>query len=206
MSLPSYNLQLFDLITGILLGVVAVPVALVFVILNRGIQRIVAPLNSKPVIRSTLGGLLLGLLAVAIPTTIGLGTTQMSVVTQQAATIGIVLLLIFAFAKIIALSGALNFGFIGGPIFPLLFVGSCIGSVVHLIFPQIPLALALGCMIVAVPAAVVPIPLALAAIGIIVVGVPFIDALPIFLSALVAFAITHGLAGGNNKKKTDKTV
>jgi H+/Cl- antiporter ClcA len=205
LSLPSYNLQLFDLITGILLGVVAVPVALVFVILNRGIQRMVAPLNSKPVIRSTLGGLLLGLLAVAIPTTIGLGTTQMSVVTQQAATIGIVLLLVFALAKIIALSGALNFGFIGGPIFPLLFVGSCIGSVVHLIFPQIPLALALGCMIVAVPAAVVPIPLALAAIGIIVVGVPFVDALPLFLSALVAFSITHGLGGGT-KKEPDKTA
>jgi H+/Cl- antiporter ClcA len=200
LSLPSYNLHLFDLITGILLGVVAIPVALVFVILNRGIQRLVTPLNGKPVIRSVLGGFLLGLLAVAIPTTIGLGTTQMSVVTQQAATIGIVLLLVFAMAKIIALSGALNFGFIGGPIFPLLFVGSCIGSIIHLIFPQIPLALALGCMIVAVPAAIVPIPLALAVIGIIVVGVPFIDALPIFLSALVAFSITHGLVGGNKKE------
>ena len=165
----------------------------------------VAPLNSKLVIRSTLGGFLLGLLAVAIPTTIGLGTTQMSVVSQQAATIGILLLLVFALAKIIALSGALNFGFIGGPIFPLLFVGSCIGSIIHLIFPQIPLALALGCMIVAVPAAIVPIPLALAAIGIIVVGVPFTDALPIILSALVAFSITHGLAG-NNKKETEKPV
>ncbi len=187
------------------MGVVAVPVALIFVIVNRGIQRVVAPLNGKPVIRSTLGGFLLGLLAVAIPTTIGLGTTQMSVVTQQAATIGILLLLVFALAKIIALSGALNFGFIGGPIFPLLFIGSCIGSIVHLIFPQIPLALALGCMIVAVPAAIVPIPLALAAIGIIIVGVPFTDALPIFLSALVAFSITHGLAGGN-KKETEKPV
>ena len=205
LSLPSYNIQIVDLFTGILLGVVAVPVALIFVIVNRGIQRVVAPLNGKPVIRSTLGGLLLGLLAVAIPTTIGLGTTQMSVVTQQAATIGILLLLIFALAKIIALSGALNFGFIGGPIFPLLFIGSCIGSIVHLIFPQIPLALALGCMIVAVPAAIVPIPLALAAIGIIIVGVPFTDALPIFLSALVAFSITHGLAGGN-KKETEKPV
>ncbi len=60
-------------------------------------------------------------------------------------------------------------------------------------------------MIVAVPAAVVPIPLALAAIGIIVVGVPFVDALPLFLSALVAFSITHGLGGGN-KKEPDKTA
>jgi len=206
LSLPSYNIQIVDLFTGILLGVVAVPVALIFVIVNRGIQRVVAPLNGKPVIRSTLGGFLLGLLAVAIPTTIGLGTTQMSVVTQQAATIGILLLLVFALAKIIALSGALNFGFIGGPIFPLLFIGSCIGSIVHLIFPQIPLALALGCMIVAVPAAIVPIPLALAAIGIIIVGVPFTDALPIFLSALVAFSITHGLAGGNKKRNRKTSI
>jgi len=205
LSLPAYHLQLWDIFIGIFLGLIAVPVAIVFVVINRGMKRIVSPLDSKPVIRSTIGGLLLGLLAVAIPTTIGLGTTQMSVVTQQAATIGILLLLVFALAKIIALSGALNFGFIGGPIFPLLFIGSCIGSIVHLIFPQIPLALALGCMIVAVPAAIVPIPLALAAIGIIIVGVPFTDALPIFLSALVAFSITHGLAGGN-KKETEKPV
>lgn len=207
LSLPTYHLEIWHLGVGIVLGLVAVPVAIIFGILNKIIKRIVEPLNNKPVIRSTLGGLLLGLLAVAIPTTIGLGTIQMSVVTQQAATIGIVLLLVFALAKIVALSGALNFGFIGGPIFPLLFVGSCFGAIIHLIFPQVPIALALGCMIVAVPAAVVPIPLALAAIGIIVVGVPFTDSLPLFLSALVAFSITHGLGMvGNNKKKTDKTV
>ena len=207
LSLPTYHLEIWHLGVGVVLGLVAVPVAIIFGILNKIIKRIVEPLNNKPVIRSTLGGLLLGLLAVALPTTIGLGTTQMSVVTQQAATIGIVLLFVFALAKIVALSGALNFGFIGGPIFPLLFVGSCFGAIIHLIFPQVPIALALGCMIVAVPAAVVPIPLALAAIGIIVVGVPFTDSLPLFLSALVAFSITHGLGMvGNNKKKTDKTV
>ena len=205
LSLPSYHLEIWYLFAGIALGILAVPVAIIFAILNKIIKRLVTPLNQKPILRSTLGGLLLGLLTVAIPTTIGLGTTQMSVVTQQASTIGIILLLVFALAKIIALSGALNFGFIGGPIFPLLFIGLCFGAIIHLIFPQIPIALALGCMIVAVPAAVVPIPLALAAIGIIVVGVPFTDSLPIFLSALTAFSITHGLGmGGNNKTKTNK--
>jgi H+/Cl- antiporter ClcA len=109
-------------------------------------------------------------------------------------------------AKIIALNGALNFGFIGGPIFPLLFIGSCFGVIIHLIFPQIPITLALGCMIVIVPAAVVPIPVALAAVGIIVVGVPFTDSLPIFLSAFTTFSITYGLGmDGNNKNKTDKS-
>ena len=81
-----------------------------------------------------------------------------------------------------------------------------LSAAVHLIFPWIPLGLALGCMIVAVPAAIVPIPLALAAIGIVIIGVPFADALPVFLAALVAYSITHGLGLGNNKKTSDNEV
>ncbi len=207
LSPPAYHLRIWDLGVGIILGILAVPVALFFMILTKTFSRIVAPLNDTPVLRGTLGGLLLGLLAVIFPVTIGLGTTQMPIVTQQAAEIGVVLLIVFALAKMVALSGALNFGFIGGPIFPLLFIGTTIGSAVHLIFPQVPLGLALGCMIVAVPAAIVPIPLAMAAIGIVIIGVPFIDALPVFLAALVAFAITHGLGlGEKNKNKSVKKV
>jgi len=140
---------------------------------------------------------------VAIPTTIGLGTTEMSIVTQQATEIGVVLLIVFALAKLLALSGALNFGFIGGPIFPMLFVGSCIGAAVSLIFPQIPLGLALGCMIVAVPAAVVPIPIALVAIGIIIIGLSPTNAVPVFISALVAYSVTHGLLGAGQEKPSE---
>ena len=200
LSPPAYDLKISDLGVGILLGILAVPVALFFMILTKTLSRIVAPLNATPVVRGTLGGLLLGLLAVIFPVTIGLGTTQMPIVTQQAAEIGVLLLIVFALAKMVALSGALNFGFIGGPIFPLLFIGTTIGAAVHVIFPQIPLGLALGCMIVAVPAAIVPIPIAMAAIGIVIIGVPFIDALPVFLAALVSFAITHGLGLGEKKE------
>jgi chloride channel protein, CIC family len=201
LSPPTYDLKLWHFGVSVLLGIIAVPVALFFVILNKIFSRLVEPLNSKPILRSVLGGFLLGLLAVILPTTIGLGTTEMSVVTQQAVTIGVVLLVVFALAKLVALSGALNFGFIGGPIFPLLFVGSCLGSVIHLIFPQIPLGLALGCMIVAVPAAIVPIPLALGALVLIIIGLSAANALPVFVSALVAFSVTRGLIMGGNQEK-----
>jgi len=207
LKLPVYDLRLWHLLVSVALGIIAVPAALIFVIFNRALSRLVEPLNSKPIIRSTLGGFLLGLLAVALPTTIGLGTTSMSVVYHQAAAIGVILLVVIALAKLLALSGALNFGFIGGPIFPLLFVGSCLGDAINLIFPQLPPGLALGCMIVAVPAAMVPIPIALALIGLIIIGVNPIDALPILVSALVAFAITHGLfMSGNQEKESVKKV
>ncbi len=200
-SPPAYDLRLWHLGAGILLGVIAVPVALLLPILLKILGRLVAPLNSKPIIRGILGGFLLGLLAYALPITIGLGTTEMGIVTQQAAEIGVGLLLVFAVAKMLALSGALSFGFIGGPIFPLLFVGSTVGSAILLLFPQLPEGLVLGCMIVAVPAAVVPIPLALGVIGILIIGLPLTNALPLFLAALVAFSITHGLGIGAHKQK-----
>lgn len=200
LSPPAYDLRLWHLGASVLMGMLAVPFAIVFVIFNKIFRRVVEPLNSKPVLRSTLGGFALGLLAIIIPSSVGLGTTEMSIVTSQAAEIGFLLLIVFALVKLLALSGALNFGFIGGPIFPLLFVGSCLGAALHLIFPQIPLALALGCMIVAVPAAMVPIPIALGAIGIVIIGLSPTNALPVFISALVAYSITHGLMGAGQEK------
>jgi len=105
-------------------------------------------------------------------------------------------------AKLLALSGALSFGFIGGPIFPLLFVGSTMGTAIHLLFPQLPLGLAVGCMMVAVPAAIVPIPLALGVLGIAIIGLSPTNALPVILASLIAHATVLGLGlmGGRVKK------
>jgi H+/Cl- antiporter ClcA len=205
LSPPAYDLRLWHLGVGIVLGLLAVPVALFFPLMNKILGRLVAPLNGQPVIRGVLGGLLLGLLAVALPITVGIGTQEMLVVSQQAAEIGVVLLVVFALAKVLALSGALSFGFIGGPIFPLLFVGSTLGTAINLLFPQLPLGLTVGCMMVAVPAAVVPIPLAVAVIGIIVIGESPTNTLPLILASLIAYSTVRGLvmvSGGGEEQST----
>ena len=189
----TYDLRVWEVGMGIGFGIIAVPVAIIFGLLLKLLGRLVAPLNSRPVIRGTVGGLLLGLLGMALPLTLFLGTDGLATTTQQAAEIGFGLLILFAFAKLLALSGALSFGFIGGPIFPLLFAGATLGSAVNLLFPQIPLGLAVGCMMVAVPAAIVPIPLALAVIGILVVGLSPMNSLPVILASLTSFSIAHGL-------------
>ncbi|MGW8226867.1 MAG: chloride channel protein [Anaerolineales bacterium] len=197
---PVYDLKIWHIGMGLVLGILAVPVAIIFGLLFRLLSRLAAPLNNRPVVRSTVGGLLLGLLGMALPITLFLGTEGITDTTEQAAEIGFGLLILFAFAKILALSGALSFGFIGGPIFPLLFVGATLGSAINLLFPQIPLGLAVGCLMVAVPAAIVPIPLALAVIVIVVLGVGLTNALPIVLAALVSFSIAHGLGLMAQKK------
>jgi H+/Cl- antiporter ClcA len=93
----------------------------------------------------------------------------------------------------LALGGALSFGFIGGPIFPMLFVGAALGSAINLVVPDIPLGLAVGCMMAAIPAAVVPIPLALALIVIVVVGLSPMNTIPVILASLTSYSIASGL-------------
>jgi chloride channel protein, CIC family len=168
------------------------------------LTRVVAPLNKQPILRGLLGGLLLGLLGKALPLTLFLGTDGLTTTTSQAAAIGAGLLLLFAFAKLLALSGALSFGFIGGPIFPLLFVGATLGSAINLVFPQIPFGLAVGCMMAAVPAAFVPIPLALAVIVALIVGLSTTNVVPVVVASLSSFTIAHGLGlyVSSEKEKT----
>ncbi|MFL7838902.1 MAG: chloride channel protein [Candidatus Promineifilaceae bacterium] len=201
---PAYDLKVWDIGLGIIFGVLAVPVAIIFGLLLRLLGRLVAPLNKQPIVRGTLGGLLLGLLGMALPLTLFLGTDGLATTTSQAAEIGVTLLIVFAFAKLLALSGALSFGFIGGPIFPTLFVGATLGSAVNLLFPQIPMGLAVGCLMAAVPAAIVPIPLALAVIVIAVAGLTAANSLPVILAALTAFTVGHGLGlfGGGKKNQS----
>ena len=190
---PAYDLRIWHLGMGIVLGITAVPVGLLFVWLTKQFGRLVAPLNRQPVLRGALGGLLLGLLGMALPITLFVGTAGLSTTTHQAAEIGVGLLILFALAKVLALSGALSFGFIGGPIFPLFFTGATLGAAINLLFPQLPLGLAVGCMLVAVPATVVPIPLALAIIGMLILGLSPMNALPVVLASLIAFSVVHGL-------------
>jgi H+/Cl- antiporter ClcA len=66
--------------------------------------------------------------------------------------------------KLLAVTVVLAAGFIGGPIFPLFFVGGTLGVILWQIFPGIPLMMAVGCMMAAVPCAVVPFPATLAVV------------------------------------------
>jgi len=203
LDLPEYNLRLFHLVLGIVLGLLGAILGLIFGLLLRTSKKLIAPLSGRPILRGVIGGFLLGLLGMALPLTLFLGTTGLETVTQQGAQIGLALVIIYVFAKMLATTGALSTGFIGGPIFPLLFVGGSAGTAIHLIFPEIPLALAVGCMMAAVPGALLPVPFSLAVIVLLITGIPATEAIPVILAVVVAHAITNGLGllGGAPKEQ-----
>lgn len=193
LDLPEYNLKVWHIAMAIIFGIVGTILAVIFGLLLRTFKRLVLPLVSRPVLRSILVGFLLGLLGLALPLTLFLGTDGLVTVTTQGAQLGVALLSIVVLAKMAALAGALAGGFIGGPIFPLLFVGGTAGVVINLLFPTIPQALCITCMMAAVPGAILPIPLTLSVIVMLIAGVPPTEVIPVVVAALASFFITNGL-------------
>jgi chloride channel protein, CIC family len=192
LDLPTYDLKVWHIVMALIFGVVGTVLAIIFGVFLRIFKRLALPLVGRPILHSTLAGLLLGLLGFALPLTLFLGTDGLVTVTTQAAQLGVALLAVVVLAKMAALAGALAGGFIGGPIFPLLFVGGTAGVVINLLFPGIPQALSVSCMMAAVPGAVLPIPLTLSVIVLLITGVPPTEVIPVVVAALAAYFITHG--------------
>jgi H+/Cl- antiporter ClcA len=192
LDLPEYTLEVWHLVVAVILGAVGALLAFLYAITRGLLTRLVMPLKKIPIVRNTLAGLLLGLLGFALPLTLFLGSDGLVTVTENAAQMGATLLIVYVFAKILATTGALSTGFIGGPIFPLFFVGGTAGTVVSLLFPQIPPALSVSCMMVAVTAGVLPIPLALGVFVVLITGVTLTEAVPLLLAAFVSFLIMKG--------------
>jgi H+/Cl- antiporter ClcA len=68
------------------------------------------------------------------------GEEQTSELIIQAAEIGFAMLIVLAFAKLLATSLLLATGWKGGYIFPIMFAGVALGMAGHLVFPATPIA------------------------------------------------------------------
>jgi H+/Cl- antiporter ClcA len=80
--LPEYQLQLIDLLTGALLGVVAVFVLLLHTLIFKLVTK-AAGLIGNPYILGTVGGLLVGLIAFALPLTATAGSKQLGSISRS---------------------------------------------------------------------------------------------------------------------------
>ena len=99
-----------------------------------------------------------GLVGVALPLTMFSGSDQLKTVLTDAGTLGLGLLVAILIAKMLTFAVSQGSGFVGGPIFPSLFIGGTAGVLVHQVIPGVPLGLAFTCLLAAVPGSVAPAP------------------------------------------------
>ena len=194
LSLPTYDLEVWHIFAGIGFGVVGAAGGFLTGWFRSIFQR-VADLHfpRRPVTRSMVAGAALGLLAMAVPLTLFSGAGTLPEATSQAVGLSVTVLIVSAVAKIMAMTAAQSFGFIGGPIFPLVFAGGAIGAAIHGVFPGIPLALAVVASMAAIPSAVLPLPLSLGILMIVISGTSIELAAPVLTASVAATLITQGL-------------
>jgi H+/Cl- antiporter ClcA len=197
LELPTYKLVQWHLPVAVLLGLVAVVFAFLFAFSMKVFHQLMAPLHDQPILRCTGVGLLVGLMGMAMPITLFLGSEGLLEVVEGRADMTIGFLFLSVMLKLLAVTVVLAAGFIGGPIFPLFFVGGTLGVILWQIFPGIPLMMAVGCMMAAVPCAVVPFPATLAVVVLLITGTPVVNAIPVLTAALTAHFVFKGVILSN---------
>lgn len=164
-ELPDYTFNVSHLLTGALLGVLSAFILLLFALVRKLIFS-AANRVSNPYLRGATGGALVGLIAFALPLTATSGSSQLAVEIDSAAAMGAGLLTAVLLAKMAAVALSQASGFLGGVVFPIIFIGGTAGLLVNIIFPDIPAALAVGGMLAAVPGSFLGAPLSMILIGV----------------------------------------
>lgn len=183
--LPEYQLDFIDLLSGVFLGLLAVFVLLLHTFISKAIAGLAARI-ANPYLLGTLGGALVGLIAFALPLTATAGSKQLGYELEISESMGAGLLAAILVAKMVAISLSQSSGFLGGIVFPAIFLGGTAGLLVHSLFPSIPIALCVGGMLAAVPGAFLNAPLALIIIAAGTVRLQPEALLPIGLAVVIA--------------------
>jgi H+/Cl- antiporter ClcA len=102
--------------------------------------------HDKVVLRTLAAGLVVAVIGYFIPNLLFSGENQIHAIIQNPAEIGVAMLLLMAVLKVLLLALSFKSGYLGGPIFPILFSSTMIGLALNLIFPSIPLTILVCCI------------------------------------------------------------
>ncbi|HUB07145.1 MAG TPA: chloride channel protein [Myxococcales bacterium] len=175
-----------DLGAAIGIGLVGAAGATAFIAVFRVIFRSFEHAPLHPILRGAAGGLLLGLLSWKHPETLFFSEQQIKLLVaahHPAAT-----WLLLALIKAVAVGVTLGAGYRGGFIFPLFFIGACLGRAVAATVPGVDPSVAMLAAMAGINVGVTKTPISTT---LILVALSGLDLLPVVLFAsLVSFVVT----------------
>jgi H+/Cl- antiporter ClcA len=126
---PQYSFfKSWQLLVGVALGVVTAVLVMGMVLLIAVCARAFTRLRVPRILKPVIGGALFGVIGVTLPLTMFSGADQLTTVINDAPALGTGLVLTLVVAKIFTLAVNSASGFVGGPVFPALFIGGRPGS------------------------------------------------------------------------------
>ena len=99
----------------------------------RRLLRLFQPMQRHVVLRGLIGGLGMGMIGALLPLTLFSGEAETADLITHAAEIGVLMLIVLGFAKLLATSLLLATGWKGGYIFPIMFASVALGMAVNLL-------------------------------------------------------------------------
>jgi chloride channel protein, CIC family len=190
---PRYAFKDRYLLDGIWLGLLAAVVVALLGIAMKTSGALFDRLKAPSLVKSTIGGVIFGVIGVALPLTMFTGVEQLSTVLKDGAALGVGLVVLLVVGKILTFAISAASGFVGGPIFPTIFIGGSTGVALHVAFPSLPLGLTFTCMLAAVPGGIIAAPLTLAVFAAFMTNVGALNSTPILIAVVTSFLATEAV-------------
>ena len=191
-EVPTYTYEGWQLLAGVGFGVLAAALVTLLLLITKLAMMLLDHVHQN-IVRATIGGALFGLVGVALPLTMFTGSDQLKSVISDQSTLGLSLLVALVIAKMVTFAVCQASGFVGGPIFPALFIGGTAGVALHEAFPGVPLGLAFTCLFAAVPGAVVAAPFSMVLLAAFMTQVGTLQTAPILIAVVTAFLVMEGV-------------
>jgi H+/Cl- antiporter ClcA len=201
--LPEYEaFRDIDLVYSILLGIVGAGLGIFFITIYKKMRSVFEPYEDRPILLGLAGGIGLGIAGMLLPLTLFMGSEQLQFLINHYMVVSVFLLLALVVVKILLITFSFSTGFAGGYIFPSFFIGGTVGILVYRLFPAIPLAVCIVCVIAAVSVSLLRSPIAIALIIAIVFQVELLPAVAIAL--VVGFIVSYRYSLPYTRKKIRK--
>jgi H+/Cl- antiporter ClcA len=192
-KVPQYKFEDWQLLAAIPLGLFAAVVVTLLGGFMLGAGRFFDRVKIPEMAKTVLGGLLFGIVGVALPLTMFNGGNQLKTLLAHAGTLGLGLIIATLIGRMFTFAVSEGSGFVGGPIFPSLFIGGTAGIIVHQVIPGVPLGLAFTCLLAAIPGALASAPFAMVLMAAFLTQVGALQTAPILIAVITAFLTVEGV-------------
>ena len=199
------DLYLVYIFYAFILGVFGALLAVFMGISMKGAGKLMDRVFGDKVVLRTLGaGVVVAVVCYFIPEVMFSGEAQIHTLIDNSVQVGAAMLLLYAVLKILLLAISFKGGYIGGPIFPILFSSTMIGLALSLIFPAVPVSILVLCIEVAAITLALGAPLtSILLVAVVGSADPHMLAL-LVLSAVTAMILAQALKQAREKRSAGR--
>lgn len=173
----------FDFAYAILFAIIAVFVGWFFIYITRFFKLLLEKRTLPIYVKTTIGGIILGFVSYYYPITRYFGHHQITDLINSNYSLNFLISILFF--KIVAIAVTVTSGWRGGFIIPLFFVGTSIGLIIHHVYPQVNVSLAIVSSMAAINSCVTRTPMSTTILLSTLTGFSFFT--PILFASLVGY-------------------